>query len=249
MYEMGELSAARAVEFNLRSSNETLKTESETHVPVLSPDGKTLAWAGPSEAGSPNPDIYIRRLDELKIQRLGEGGFPRWTPDGEALIVSRPDGLTRLSLDGASSVVLRGDDLIGEQVGEDHYLVATTSELIDYEGQERRLLFKSKECATAGFDFARKESKVAYVVRCGKRDSSEGIYTVDLNGSHRRKLISGVFRGVSWSPDERSLVAAAAPPGGGTRESELWFIDGRTGSLEAREGSQVRAQWPDWGLR
>jgi hypothetical protein len=135
-------------------------------------------------------------------------------------------------------------------VGPDRYIIASDNLLYLDEAGGRTEVAAEEGCATAGFDFAAVAHRVVYALRCEERDEErEGVYVYDVRAGSSRKLLSGVFMGVSWSPDGKSLVAAASTPGGGSKETELWFIDARTGELQAREGASIRVQWPDWGVR
>ncbi|MBL8208068.1 MAG: serine/threonine-protein kinase [Blastocatellia bacterium] len=63
----------------------TRGTGSATH-PDISPDGQWLAY---SSAGSPQPDIYVMRLDGSEVRQLTNDIYkdhiPRWSPDGKRI--------------------------------------------------------------------------------------------------------------------------------------------------------------------
>lgn len=83
--------------------------------PAVSPGGKTLAFGLLGALGDRTySDIYLRDLTNGRTRRLTRGfrgSDPSWSPDGQALVVTRNDppnySLYRVSLDGATTPILQ----------------------------------------------------------------------------------------------------------------------------------------------
>ena len=75
--------------------------------PVLSPDGRMVAYAATDAAG--RRQLWLRRLDRLTPEALPgteNATFPFWSPDGRAIAFFAGDALKRLDLGGGSALTL-----------------------------------------------------------------------------------------------------------------------------------------------
>ena len=75
--------------------------------PVLSPDGKLIAFTAVGKEG--NPEIWVRPIDSLEahpIEGTFDAYFPFWSPDSRSLAFFVPGKLKRVDLNGGSPTVV-----------------------------------------------------------------------------------------------------------------------------------------------
>ncbi|MCA9077287.1 MAG: PD40 domain-containing protein [Planctomycetaceae bacterium] len=67
--------------------------------PTISPDGKQVSYRLNHDAlPDVEPGVWVMDLDGAEMHPLGIIGYPRWSPDGDAILISRNGGPTSLCL-------------------------------------------------------------------------------------------------------------------------------------------------------
>jgi Tol biopolymer transport system component len=157
--------------------------------PAWSPDGRWLAFIGGAVEGE--NDVYVVRADGTRLRQLTDSEAiettPEWSPDGARISYTSEDGV-----DGPSTIHVMSRD------GTDDYVAVGQSadvghpELHDWSRDSENLLIGAYEGRT-------------------------GLWTVRVDGTHRRFLHGGpgdYGSGAVYSPDGRSLVFQADVDGG-----------------------------------
>jgi Tol biopolymer transport system component len=185
--------------------------------PTWSPDGTELAFV--SDRGG-NPDIYIMRVDGTQVRRLTRSQGrdkhswnPAWSPRGDTIAFDSNRG--------------GGDEIYEVRVGsgEIRQLTHTFDKTKgnwtpawSWDGQ--RIVFSSNRDAISG-----------------KLDDSTqfGIYVMDSDGSHLRRLTHWDDVHPKWSPDGSSILFEASRSG---RKNDALYV------MRA-DGTHVQCVTPD----
>ena len=168
--------------------------------PVLSPDGRTIAFRGFAPGGS---SVYLRSLSELEAIPLrgGEDGWPSGgvSPDGQFLLftdMNPPRMLQRVPLDGGPGTPITADPDWGSDWGSDSTIVQGSTDglwVVPASGGERTQATAVAEGETshANPHFLPNGRDVLFHVLTGGRDNSlVAVYDSDT-GEHRT-LVPGV---------------------------------------------------------
>ncbi len=222
--------------------------------PVLSPDGRYLAYTGFS---SGRPALYIRNLSDGKTLAVGKSGIsidPGWRNSRELATTLSFEGDQEIYLikaDGAISRRLtfsKGIDLspsfspdgnkmayVSDQNGLPQIFIEDLQS-----GQVNRLTFSGRYNTQPSWSPA--GDKIAYTTwgNGGEID----IFTVNIDGSGLKQLTgnSGENESPSWSSDGRMIVFASNRKG-----SKKLYIMGSTGDsqrpLLRSDGEQMQPCW------
>ena len=237
-----------------------------------------LAWSRNPErlAYSANrgnvPDIVgIVSTDGEILDTLGlEGGWPRWTPRGDALYNGNysetGQGLMRVRVDRRSGRFEESPRLVMGVLSMGEFDVAPDGKDLLYErgegsarlwvydvGESGDLSGKQLTTGTANNlrpKFSPDGSTVAFIRNAAGRS---GVYVMPVDGGPQRQVTFGVEieRDVTWSPDGRTLVFGAREEGGVV--AMVVSVAGgeprRIGSNPAADGAWARqfAWSPDGG--
>jgi Tol biopolymer transport system component len=171
-------------------------------MPALSPDGATIAYF--SATLGPNGDFWtvpaLGGTPRQLTNDLREGGWPVWTPDGRAIIVSSARAgsrtLWQIPADGGEPVPLTtgaGEDDQPDLMADGRQL-AYTNLRNSWElrvrdlasGDERSLLQRGLDLLFPMFSPDGK--RIAYF---GRSDYAVAIFTINVDGSDPRQLTAG----------------------------------------------------------
>jgi len=210
------------------------------HSPAVSPDGKTVAFAGCRRGGS--CDVYVRAMEGGEPQRLTFANLIiaglTWTSDSREIVFSmdgrmyrlpavagmQPGRIEFLSRDRVSGVV-RHLSLARFASGGISRLVFMNGKLdvdmwaTDLSQDAGSLLSGRKLIDSPTIDlnpeYSPDGSKIAfYSVRA---DRSRELWVCDRDGANPRPVTAPTFRatdaaGPAWSPDSRSIAFRASTP-------------------------------------
>ncbi len=189
-----------------------------------SPDGRRLAFDGPSTSLGTGNALYVMNADGSGLRQVGRGDRlrhdPAWSPDGTRLAFVQDDGA------GAGSG--------------DIYTITTAG------GSLRQLTTAASWDGEP--DWSADGTRIAYTCRSGGRTH---ICQMSPTGASRSVTTSGLsltgIREPSWSPDSRSIAFTA----GSATSSSLVFRMSRTGGglrrLTPTDGD--RPAWSPDGTR
>jgi Tol biopolymer transport system component len=191
--------------------------------PSVSPDGKTIAFTSLRDGRS---RIWIKQLAGGGEAALTEGPdmFPRFSPDGSAVLFVRQVADTRVTLPGpsmtAESLALYRVPLVG---GEVRKIVGQATEG-DWSPDGREIGFLRVD------------------LKEGKVESS--VHRVAVDGTNERmvaRVADRVLLRLCWSPDGLTLAAIEVPGAGTGRPRIVLFpLDGKAPRhLEAPESGSV----------
>ena len=229
-------------------SDRRIGGDASGHGPRISPDGRTLAYTRSATPEADPADVYVLDLVTDQERKIGPGGCPTWTTDGEALIVYRPEGLQRLELDGTATTVEGGDESCALEVGPGRFVLwgqDDSLELLD-KGQ-RRTLLRQPDCGIGPVDVDATLARIAYSVVCGPGDgSSAGLWVMDLETREAERVMEGQLYGAAWSPDDAWIATTRTDvrPDGSSRQ-DLWIACPDT--CEQRRIFEGGVNNPTWG--
>lgn len=206
----------------------------ENTYPAWSPDGTKIVFE--STRAGPDPDIYLMNADGTNVIALTDNevtdGTPVFTPDGRFVVyASEQDGnldVFRMKTDGSEKVNL------SRHPGTDgHPRVSPDGRLIYFNSN------RSSDPAT----FSRGTMD---------RDHNHEIYTMTLDGGDVRRVTDlpdwDTYPAVS--PDGQQLLWRRIAPTGGKsesgRNSEVFWMDLRTGAQKNLTANQAYDGWPAW---
>jgi TolB protein len=206
----------------------------ENTYPAWSPDGTSIVFE--STRAGPDPDIYLMNSDGTNVVALTDNdvtdGTPVFTPDGRFVVYAseqegNPD-VFRMKTDGSEKV-----NLTRHPGTDGHPRVSPDGRLIYFNSN------RSSDPAT----FSRGTMD---------RDHNHEIYTMTLDGGDVRRVTDlpdwDTYPAVS--PDGRQLLWRRIAPTGGKsasgRNSEVFWMDLRTGEQKNLTMNQAYDGWPAW---
>ncbi|MGE0031441.1 MAG: hypothetical protein AB7T20_10020 [Steroidobacteraceae bacterium] len=206
----------------------------ENTYPAWSPDGSRIVFE--STRDGPDADIFVMNADGSNVVQLTRNdsydGTPVWTPDGEAIVfASERDGdmeVYRMKADGSGPI-----NLTRHPGADGHPKVSPDGRLIYFNSN------RSSDPAT----FSRGTMD---------RDHNHEIYTMTLDGGDVRCITDlpdwDTYPAVS--PDGTQLLWRRIAPTGGKsesgRNSEVFWMDLRTGEQKNLTANQAYDGWPAW---
>ncbi|MGI9180080.1 MAG: S9 family peptidase [Longimicrobiaceae bacterium] len=199
--------------------------------PVFSPDGRQLAFTASREGG--RTQIWILPLAEggeaWPLTDLGTGaGNPAWSPDGRRIVFTSsltPEELERDTAGGAADTSRARVD-------------AAAIRSIHQNREAALQAIRAKLRNNARENDPRVVTRLDYLGETAIQDERYSqIYVIDARPrATARRLTAGMFGSGSpaWSPDGRSILFAADPPGGEhhpdyERESDLFVVSAEGG--------------------
>lgn len=206
----------------------------ENTYPAWSPDGTKIVFE--STRDGPDADIFLMDADGSNVVQLTRNdsydGTPAWTPDGRFIVfASERDGneeVYRMRVDGSEPV-----NLTRHPGADGHPRVSPDGRLIYFNSN------RSSDPAT----FSRGTMD---------REHNHEIYTMTLDGGDVRR----VTELPDWdtypvvSPDGTQLLWRRITPTGGKsesgRNSEVFWIDLKTGAQRNLTANQAYDGWPAW---
>ena len=206
----------------------------ENTYPAWSPDGSRIVFE--STRDGPDADIFVMNADGSNVVQLTRNdsydGTPGWTPDGRFIVfASERDGneeVYRMGASGSNPV-----NLTRHPGADGHPRVSPDGRLIYFNSN------RSSDPAT----FSR-----GYM----DRDHNHEIYSMTLDGGDVRRLTDlpdwDTYPAVS--PDGTQLLWRRIAPTGGKsesgRNSEVFWMDLKTGEQRNLTANQAYDGWPAW---
>jgi len=210
--------------------------------PSISPDGKLIAFDALTTALVPVRETWLVNIDGTNAYKFCDGAAPRWSPDGQTLLITRGDGNDRIiykldvktkkeveichgrfadwSPDGKRIVFCRGGEQSDNSSGTHFGAMLMCA---DADGSNCQTI-----CEGNWPSWSPDGSKIAYFA--DKRDEPPTAYVYDIKEKESRLLGSGWSR-PQWAPDSKSLVCCAlrALPDDQCyrRFPTRYFLDGR----------------------
>jgi len=227
--------------------------------PVLSPDGRFLAYTSYREGG---PSIYLRHLMSARDERLTlRDGFAlpgAWAPNGRYLVLSKSEnGNSDIFLYDTGRRHLRrltmhnGIDISPSFAPDSERLVFTSNRsgssqiyLTDVHGREPVRLTSTGDYNTSAVWSPRGDT-LAFIGRSA--DQSIDIYTMRADGTDLQRVTQGgsvIEESPSWAPDGQSIMYTRGD--NGTRERRIVRADGTEDHELPGHGSVCYSpQWVD----
>lgn len=208
--------------------------------PILSPDGRTLAYTSYREG---TPSIYLRNLASAQEERLTlRPGFAMpgsWAPNGRYLVLSKSEsGNSDIFLYDTQRRHLRrltlhkGIDISPSFAPDSKRLVFTSNRtgssqiyLTDVEGQPPTRLTSNGNYNTSAVWSPRGDT-IAFIGRSA--DKTLNIYTIRADGTGLRQVTQGdrtIEETPSWAPDGQSIMYTRVRDS--IRERRIIRADGR----------------------
>jgi len=161
--------------------------EANSYYPVYSPDGKSVVYASNQNGGIFDLFLYTQEGTKLTqlTKNIGNVVSPTFSPDGKKILFANRTG------DGPTSLWT-----------------------VDSNGENADLLYTGPSTIVA-VDWAPQGDQIAFAMAVDKPDSYE-IFLMNPDGSNVRQLthnLPGIGGSVDWSPDGKSLLIYAGPPG------------------------------------
>jgi Tol biopolymer transport system component len=201
------------------------RTESAVEV-SWSPDGRSLAFELPGKVQG--VDVYTIRSDGGGRRLVLENAYaPAWAPDGERLLVVR-DTCTDYSDYGSNCTF---------------YDAPVDLYTVRLDGTELRHVAREPNGAWSPA-WSPDGKRIAFLANDG------GLYLVDADGGHKRRLGGKFGSDLSWSPDGSKLafeIRGKAPDWG-----DIGVVDvdtGRRRNLTHRPGEESAPAWSPDGRR
>ena len=187
---------------------------SEISHPLVSPDGRTLAFLGTTEG---KRSIYIRPLDSINAQRLNgtdDANYPFWSPDGRYLAFVSQNKLRKVEVTGGPVQVLCDvQSSLGGSWNSDGVILISFDTRGIYRvsaaggtpAQVVKIDESLKEVSHAWPSFLPDGNHFLYQSWVGRTEES-GIYVASLDGKER-KLVLKADSSVSYAPPGYLLFA------------------------------------------
>jgi Tol biopolymer transport system component len=236
-------------------------TPEEEFVPVISPDGKQVAFMRllPS---SNLTELYVQLVgagDSLQITHGGAQGLPTWSPDGRFLAFVRCSASVKCAifatpaLGGEPRLIHSYADYKGQGLldwSPDGRWIATPDRSSSEEPmsiyfyspdseQKLRITFPTQESNTDLFDRFSPDGRTIAFIRSSTGGISD-IYTVPVSGGEPRRLtFEGKYiHSLAWAADGLSIVFSSTRSG----DAGLWRVSTKGGAPTAISvrGQQVR---------
>lgn len=228
------LPSIAAAEGFVEAIETTQITGLENTYPAWSPDGTKIVFE--STRDGPDPDIFLMDADGTNVVQLTDNDVsdanPVFTPDGRYIVyASEQDGneeVHRMRIDGSEK-----RNLTQHPGADGHPRVSADGRLIYFNSN------RSSDPAT----FARGSMD---------REHNHEIYTMTLEGGDVRRITDlpdwDTYPAVS--PDGTQLLWRRIAPAGGKsvsgRNSEVFWMDLRTGAQKNLTDHQSYDGWPAW---
>lgn len=202
--------------------------------PALSPDGRLVAFAWPSQDSGPT-DIYVKAVESEALRRLTETpdweSSPAWSPGGEMIAFVRDgQGVFTLSqLGGAERQVSTSGTHVAWAADSNSVLIRDREGdagpfgiyQVSLDTLERRRLTQAPVGAGDWRFEVSPDGRTLAFIRY-EREGIADLYIVPMRGGEPRRLSNwnAALTGLSWTPDGREIVYSVQGP----TVSRLWRI-------------------------
>lgn len=224
--------------------------------PMLSPDGRMLAYARTTSTVATNSSlteiVLVDVADRTELARFS-GSVPQWNPAGtELAFIGARNGRSGLWV---RTIADARERFVVSVPQTDAWLGSGTVKNVEWSPDGLQFAFVAADSAAPKpVSDVRAFSRIMYKTRTGFTDDRRThTYIVSAQGGSPRPLTSGSFdeHSIAWSPDGTriSFVSDRSTDPDNTYSNDLWIADVRTGAVTRvtdTPAAEFRAQWsPD----
>jgi Tol biopolymer transport system component len=219
------------IAFNMPTPDGLVLTEGDRNVPVVSPDGRQIAFVGTDRVHGGVSRLYLWSLSQPAPRAIAgseNAANPFWAPDSHSLafVTARGSALYRVSVSGARSERLADlwESRGGAWGADGSLLIARQTSAIyrlDASGSNPRAVtsLQSGEIAHMWPQFLPDGRRFIFFVQ-GRDDRAQGIYLGSVDGGPHKKLVfaesSAIYaNGYLLFPSSGALFAQRLDVGGG----------------------------------